>query len=233
MRKILFSIIAVLAITILFSTTAHAEFSNSKCSKVLTHSGDIQISRDYDADSRVCFISIHPMNVTDLKYRDYYFNNQGLFLVFNSYGEGSNTSATGGRVFYMFPIVDEYPDYAIQANGDVIVKTSSGHLFTFEAKKLALKSISSGSVIEKPLSNSNKGGIEIKLTRGLWFDSGFRFGGMANEKPSGATLVNGSAGGQCQVKNSEIFDYSNDIAPKYNGNALLDFIKKRCPQVKF
>lgn len=217
----------------LIAQTTFAEFSNAKCSRMLTHSGDVQIQRDYDAESRVCFISIHPMSAIDLKYRDYYFNNQGLFLVFNSYGEGSDASSTGARVFYTLPVVNDYPDFSIEANGDVVIKTSSGHLVAFDSKKLAIKSFAPGFVTEKPLSSGNKGGVEIRLTEGVWFDSGFRMGGMANERPSGSTIINGSVAGQCTVKNSEIFDYSNDIVPKYAGTNLTSFLKKRCPQLKF
>lgn len=233
MKKTLLFFIYTIVLFILFPFSAEAEFSNAKCSRVLTHSGDVQISRDYNSDSRVCFISIHPMSVDNLTYRDYYFNNQGLFLVFNSYGEGDDASSTGARVFYLFPQTNDYPDYSIETNGDVVIKTSSGHLVTFDAKKLAIKSILPGSFVEKSLSPNNKGGVEIKLTQGFWFDSGFRIGGMANESPSKSTTIYGALAGQCSVKNSEIFDYSNDIAPKFSGSQMTDFLKKRCPEVKY
>lgn len=225
--------IYLFAAVLSLSFQAQAEFTNSKCSRVLTHSENIQISRDYDQNDRVCYISLHPMNAMDLKYRDFYFDNRGMFMVFNSYGEGSDATTTASRVFYLHPTTNDYPDFSIEANGDVVVKTVSGHLLTLDAKSFSIKSFSPGSFIEKPLSKNNKGGVEIKPATGYWLDAGFKMGGMANDRPSGNTLINGALGGQCSVKNSELFSYGEDIIPRYKGTALTKFIRKRCPVVKF
>lgn len=225
----------LLASLSLVSASAYAEFSKSKCEKVLTASGDIQIQRDYDEPTRSCFISIHPMDVVDLKYRDYYFDNSGLFMVFNSYGEGPNSTMTGTRSFYLMPIVQDYPDYSIEANGDVRIQTVSGQEIVFDSKKLKIKSFVGGTFTEKILSSKNQGGTEIKPNQGYWFDAGFKLGGTAMEISKNSTAVTGSKSGQCTLKNTELFHYdlgqfNNPLL--YSGKNLDLFLQKRC-NIKF
>lgn len=227
----------IITLAILFlQNTSFAEFTQQKCSRVLTHSGDVQIQRDYDEVTRNCFISIHPMSVSDLKYRDFYFNNDGLFMVFNSYGEGNSSSTTATRSFYLFPKLNDYPDFSIEENGDVLVKTVSDHYFLFDAKAFKIKSVSPGSFTEKPLSKNNKGGVEIKLISGFWLDVGFKMGGMAEENKKGTTVATGSKKGQCTLKNTDLFDYSQaanyEYSFLYEGEAMSLFLKNRC-QIQF
>jgi hypothetical protein len=221
----------ILILSCLFVGSAFAEFSRSKCSKVLTHSGDVLIQRDWDEVSRNCFISLHPMDVIDLKYRDYYFDNAGLFMVFNSYGEGPDSKTTGFRSFYLFPIIQDYPDYSIEPNGDVLIQTVSGHQFLIDSKKLKIKSFIGGTYFEKPLSPNNKGGTEIKPTYGFWLDLGFKLGGLANDVPTNSTKVVGTKSGNCILKNTELYKYQagNYNHPLlYSGQNLESFLQKRC-----
>ena len=221
-----------LLLLLVFTQQALAEFTQQKCSHVLTHSGDVQIQRDWDETTRNCFISVHPMSVTDLKYRDFYFNNDGLFMVFNSYGEGSPSATTATRSFYLFPKVNDYPDFSIEDNGDVLIKTVSDHYFLFDSKNFKIKSFYPGSFTEKVLSKNNKGGVELKPTLGYWLDVGFKMGGMAEENKKGSTLVTGSKKGQCSLKNTDLFDYSQasqyEYSFLYEGDALSLFLKNRC-----
>jgi hypothetical protein len=218
-------------ILVLSTISVNAEFTRAKCEKTLTHSGDILIQRDWDEDSRNCYISIHGMDITDLKYRDYYFDNSGQFLVFNSYGEGPNSTHTGMRSFYLLPIVNDYPDFSIEPNGDVLVETVSGHQILFDSKQLKIKQFINGSFTEKPLANNNKGGTEIKPKTGFWLDAGFKLGGMTTDNPKNSTKVFGAKSGQCTLKNTELFHY--DLGDYYNpllytGRDLELFLQKRC-----
>jgi hypothetical protein len=226
MKKIILS-----SLICLISISAHSEFTQKKCEDVLTHSGDILIQRRWDSTSNHCFIGLHPMKVTDLKYRDYYFDNSGIFFVFNSYGEGSDASTTGSRVFYLFPITQNYPDYSIEPNGDVIIQTVSGYQILFDSKKLQIKSVQSGQFIESPLSPNNRGGTEINPGTGFLFDAGFKLGGMAKDQPTNLTQVTGAKSGTCRLKNSELYQYKSgdDEHPLlYSGKNLELFLQKRC-----
>ena len=225
----------ILIMSCLLAGTAFAEFSKNKCSKVLTNSGDVLIQRDWDEASRNCFISLHPMDVVDLKYRDYYFDNAGLFMVFNSYGDGPNSTMTGTRSFYLFPAKNipmlDYPDYSIEPNGDVLIQTVSGHEILFDSKKLQIKSFVGGAFSEKQLSPNNKGGTEIKPAVGFWLDLGFKLGGLGNDVSTNMTKAFGSKSGNCSIKNTELYKYTAggyDHPLLYSGRALELFLQKRC-----
>lgn len=231
MRKLILSFILSLS-----SMTIYAELPNEqlsdKCSKTLTHSGDILIQRNWNETDRYCFISIHPMTVKDLFYRDYLFTNDGMMLVFNSYGEGSNAETTASRTFYLFPQKYDYPDFTIEDNGDVTIRTTSGHHIVFDSIKMKIKSFPQGTFTEKPLSKNNKGGVEINPSHGYLIDVGFKMGGMAVENKTGQSFIRGSKSGQCKLKNTELFSYKNAddyVYPFLKTGSELDlFLQNRC-----
>lgn len=230
--RIISTLIAIAIV--LITSYVRAEFTNEKCSKVLTASGDVLIQRDWDENARVCFISLHPMDVTDLKYRDYYFDNAGLFMVFNSYGEGSVSETTGARGFMMFPQLYDYPDFSIEENGDVVVRMVSGHTLRISGKNFSVIEFSPGRFTEKELSKNNAGGLEINPSKGFWLDQGFKMGGMNYENRKLKTTIYGSIGGSCVVKNSNLYDYSSDsIRILYEKDDLRQFVRETCPSVKF
>ena len=220
---------------LLTSTPTLADFSRAKCNEVLTGNDVIQVNRQWEPSSRHCFISVTPRQVTDLKYRDYYFDNTGMLMVFNSYGVGPDSQKTATRIFYLFPVVDDYPDFSIEPNGDVIVKLVSGHEFRISGKDFSIVSLSDGRVQEKPLATNNKGGVEIQLTRGFWLDAGFKLGGTALDKPNNRSVFQ-SAGSSasCVLTNSLFLRYASDgnFYMKYEGDTFNQFINQKCPQLK-
>lgn len=215
---------------------SRADFTNEKCSHVLMGSGEIQINRQFNPETGVCFIDIHPRNVVGMKYRDYYFDSRGDFMVFNVYGEGPDSKMTAAREFYLFPIINDYPDYSIEENGDVIVKMVSGHLFRLSAKDFSIISITPGTFTEKALSPNNNGGVEIDLHAGYWIDGGFKKGGlrMSNPKLISAVRSSKSANG-CKILNSTFLNYTGDdnFVFKYEKQAFTDFLKTKCPTLVF
>ena len=224
----------ILATLSSFVNQAQAEFSRAKCEEVLTRSGVVQVNRQWDANARRCFISISPRNIVDLKYRDYYFDNSGQMMVFNSYGNGPDSETTGARVFYLFPVVNDYPDYSFEPNGDVIIKLVSGHEFKVSGKDFSIVSLSGGILSEKPLSKTNGGGVEIKLTEGFWMDAGFKMGGTRLESPKNkSTLKAAGSSNSCSLQNNSFLNYSGfgDYDFKYSGITWLSFLKNKCPQL--
>lgn len=219
----------------LLSTGAEAAFSNDKCSRVLTGSGEIQINRQWDIQTGICFISIHPFNTVNLKYRDYYFDNRGNFMVFNVYGYGPDSEMTATRDFYLFPLIEDYPDYSIEDNGDVTVKMVSGHLFRISAENFAMKGITPGTFTEKALSPNNNGGVEISLKEGYWIDGGFKKGGLRMSNPKLSSTVHSSKSkGSCTILNKDLLDYSEEnFVFKYEKENLTNFLKTKCPNLVF
>lgn len=227
----------LIATTLSFIANAQQskEFTNAKCEEVLIGSGDIQINRQWDVANRVCFISVTPRNITNLKYRDYYFDNTGHFMVFNSYGEGPNSTTTAARDFYLFPIINDYPDYSINANGDVEIKMVSGHILKISQANFSILSFTPGSFTEKPVSPNNNGGLEIRPKSGFWFDAGFMMGNTPLSKPKNKTKIQSAKSSQiCLVQNSEYLNYLpyDEIEFKFTGLALDTFVKQKCPQLK-
>lgn len=218
------------------SLSSRAEFTNQKCSHVLTGSGEIQINRQWNTESGVCFIDLHPRNVVNMKYRDYYFDNRGNFLVFNVYGNGPDSEMTAARDFYLFPLINDYPDYSIEENGDVVVKMVSGHLFRISAKDFSIVSITPGTFTEKPLSPNNNGGVEIALSEGYWIDGGFRKGGLRMSNPKLSSIIKTSKSSKtCKILNKDLLDYDGNanFVFKYEKEALTEFLKTKCPNLSF
>lgn len=212
------------------------DYTESKCEEVLIGSGDIQINRQWDEINRVCFIVASPRNIVNLVYRDYYFDNSGHFMVFNSYGDGPSSTSTAARDYYLFPIVNDYPDYSIEPNGDVEIKMVSGHTLKISHVDFSIISFSPGTFTEKPVSPKNNGGLEIKPKSGFWFDAGFLIGNTPLSKPKNKTKIQGSKSTSvCLVTNNEYINYlpNDEIALKYQGSALDTFVKQKCPQLKY
>lgn len=221
---------------LLAALSAKADFTQQKCSHVLAGSGEIQINRQWDETTGICFIDIHPRNVVNYKYRDYYFDNQGHFMVFNSYGAGSDSTMTAARDFFLFPITEDYPDFSVEENGDVIVKMVSGHQIRFSAKDFSILSLTPGSFTEKSLSPDNNGGVEISLTKGFWIDGGFKKGGSRMSNPKLKSIVKSSLSSEsCSVLNNDFLKYEADgnYVFKFQKDALTSFLKTKCPQLSF
>ncbi len=232
-NKVLASIIMYLLL-IAFTSEAHAEFTRAKCQEVLTGNDIIQVSRRWDVTTRRCYISVHPRNVVDLNFRDYYFDNTGFFMVFNSFGEGDESKTAGARGFYIFPQTEEYPDYSFEPNNDIIVKMVSGHQFRISGKDFSVVSLSDGQVSEKPLSPNNQGGLEFKLTKGYWLDGGFRLGGLKFDNPNNKTKIQSAkSDGSCSVINKTFLKYKDgEFDLKQAGAALKQTLQANCPQLK-
>ena len=218
----------------LWSINSNAEFSNAQCAEVTIHNDVIQLSRQWRDSSRECFITVSPRSALDLKYRDYYFDNTGFFMVFNSFGEGPESEMAGSRVFYLFPVIADYPDYSFETNGDVIVKLVSGHQFRVSGKDFSIVSLSDAVIQEKPLSKNNAGGVEFKLNKGFWLDAGFKLGGTRLDSPTNkSTFQSAQSKKTCTLVNHVFLNYvDGNFIMKYTGNTFNEFIKKQCPQLK-
>ncbi|MBC7420731.1 MAG: hypothetical protein H7328_08385 [Bdellovibrio sp.] len=217
------------------SSKAHAAYTNAKCEHVLTGSGNIQINRQWDVERRVCFLSITPRNIIDLKYRDYYFSNSGELMVFNSYGDGDPSKTTSSRDYFLFPLITDYPDYSIEDNDDVTIKMVSGHELRLSAVDFSIVSLTPGTFTELPLSPKNKGGVEIMPARGFWVDGGFKMGGTGFDHANNKSIIHSANSSKsCSLTNKEFLGYANgNYGFKYQGADLQKFFTQKCPDLKF
>jgi len=228
-------VIVVLLCVLLFQEkSAQAEdldFGPDQCDRILTHSENVQISRKMVGST--CLLDLHPMNVEDMRYRDYLFTGDGLFMVFNSYGEGPASSTTGARMFYLFPRRFAHPAMAIDSHGNVHVRLVSGHILSMSAGSFRLKSLSDGKIKESvELNSKNKGGVEIQLDKGFFLDTGFTMGQAPNSSETRASSFIDSQAKTCTIKNREVFAYQgDDVDFKFTDDELSGFLKNRCPQI--
>ena len=209
--------------------------NTSKCEPSAFRNDVFQVQKRWDSASRRCYILVSPTKITNLTYRDYYFDNSGYFMVFNSFaGEDESTSA-GSRSFFLFPQVEEYPDYSVEANNDLIIKMISGHELRLSGKDFSVVSLSSALIKEKPISPDNNGGIEIKLLKGFWLDAGFKLGGTRLGNPRNKTTVKSASSEKtCSIVNRSFLNYDSDgdFSMKLTGLAFIQFLQKKCPQLK-
>jgi hypothetical protein len=183
-----------------------------------------------------CYVTVHPRDsYIDLIYRDFLFDGQGLFMVFNSYGPGPESQTTAAREFYFFPRDKAVLGYQYDAaTKQLAVTNTNGKVFVFDTNKAVLVSIS-GSTIKQDyeIKPDNGGGIEITANDGLLMDGGFQMGQSPSQDPKDKLTFKDPRGNSCEMKNSEIYRYTSDsdVIFKYTDVQLNAFLKKRCPNL--
>lgn len=184
-----------------------------------------------------CFVSVHSRDsYVDLIYKDFLLASSGLFLIFNSYGAGNESDTTAAREFHFFPRTKAALEYRYDATSNqILVTTTSGKIFVFDAAKAVLVRISGTSITQDyDITPTNKGGIEIVQNDGLFMDGGFKIGQSPSQNPKNKVTFRDSRGNHCQLVNSDIYRYTadNDAILKYNDGQLKSFLAQRCPQIR-
>lgn len=215
---------------LLFSLPAH-----SFCDHILTGVQNLQVSRQLNPETNSCFVSLMPRKIINMKYRDYLISNAGLFMVFNSYGAGSNSTSTAAREFFFFPRTATEVEVRLPETDDedVQVMVSSGRWLTFSRVNADLSAIETGSVRRDPrVRKTNKGGIEIPTYQGLMLDAGFTIGQSPTDDLSRESVFRDEFGMTCSVINEQIFfkDGYNSILK--SDSEIAAFLKTQCPQLK-
>lgn len=197
-----------------------------------------QIQQLWSASSNSCFFSISPRDAyVDLIYRDYMLTSDGLFMVFNSYGEGDESRTTAAREFYTFPRLNYEKGFTHRwdrEKDELIVTSVTGDRFVFEVKKAHLKSIERARVVVADyVEPKNRGGVEIYNFQGLLLDGGFAMGRAPTSSASGSSVFTDKNGKTCKVTNREVFKYTStgDIIFKFDDPSLKKFLQTRCPSL--
>jgi len=180
-----------------------------------------------------CFVSIDPMDSTGLVYRSYAFFDDGLMMVFNSYGDGEgNPNLTSAREFFFFPRRGA-PDLAMDvAAKTVTVRMGDGGRVNFNPATAQIASLERGAVtVASRIDPADRGGVEIPRYVGLMLDAGFRLGESPSGRPKADSTFRDAAGRTCTVQNSEIFNYTpdGDHAFKFTDAQLSAWLSTRCP----
>lgn len=180
-----------------------------------------------------CFVSISSMLSTHLIYRSYGFFNNGLLMVFNSYGDGedNNPNLTSAREFYFFPRTGALALEMDKQAGTVSVVMSDGGRVHIDPATAQIRSFARGSVTVSPrIDPADRGGVEITSYTGLMLDAGFRMGESPAGRPNADSTFRDALGRLCTVKNNELFAYANgDHELKYTDAQLSAWLRTRCP----
>ena len=213
-----------------FNTVASAA---SPCPDALDHRKNLQVQRNYDAFANACFVSIDPFTTLDLIYRSFLVENDGILMVFNSYGEGPNSTHTGAREYYLFPRKG-MPDFSFDSDDLFTLTLASGGKVQFRTEDMKMLSFEGANFREdSSINRENNGGLEISQFQGILLDVGFKLGSDPADQASKKSMFSDARGAQCELQNSEIFSYavdgSGDIKFKFLTDAkLADFLTDRC-----
>lgn len=181
-----------------------------------------------------CFVDIGPSLSQSMIYRSYAFFDTGLLMVFNSYGEGTNSATTGSREYYFFPRSGKLDLKIDAAAGTIAVTMANGDEVAIDSTTAQIRSMSRGEVAVSPrIDPSNQGGVEFPHYDGLMLDTGYSRGGSAAHSPDRVSTFRTGQGQLCRVVNRELFRYAGgDHFFKFDDAELSAFLKKRCPAIR-
>jgi hypothetical protein len=182
-----------------------------------------------------CFVSIDPTETNQLIYKAFTFFDDGLMMVFSSYGDGedSNPNLTSAREFWFFPRSTPLTLRMDKSAGTVSVTMSDGGTVTIDPATAQPKSLDRGTVTVSPrVDPAERGGIEITSYAGLVLDGGFRMGESPTGRPAADSNFRDAQGHLCTVKNNELFSYANgDHSFKFTDAQLSAWLRTRCPNL--
>lgn len=224
------------SLTVLLLATSYVFAASSPTSCADKYENLDNTSVQTIAGNSGCFISVNPRNTVNLTYRDFLFDDDGLFMIFNSFGPGPESETTGAREIYFFPRNVKPLSYEYSpADKLLAVTTPSGKVFTFNTEKAILVSISGTNFTQDyNVVKGNNGGIQITQNDGFYLDLGFTLGQSPSQNPNRKITFKDTANRTCQVKNSGVFKYTadSDVVFKYNDAQLKTYLKTSCPQLK-
>jgi hypothetical protein len=181
-----------------------------------------------------CVAQVTPVQKPDLVYREYWIDERGRFMVFNSMA-GPDETSTGTRSYFLFPR-KRIPAFALKENGDLSFALMSGHEAVFRKEDARLASFPGEFTEAKEISMENNGGLELKSFPGILLDTGWMLGSQAYKKPLGTAIFSDEKNHRCVVLNNEVFFYEEMYYGEPNLRYVLDdrlaeFLQTRCPQL--
>ncbi len=194
--------------------------------------GNINYYRQVLSGDR-CWLSVVPYDYSspELIYRSYLMTEDGVFMVFNSYGQGSISTDTGARIFQIFPR-NQLP-HAYVTGEKLVIKTAYSNLSLIMDSNTGLWAMSFGAEIKEDpmISKKNKGGVEWTHMDTFYVDFGFSIGHDPRANANALSTVFDSKNHSCSVKNKELFKYDADQDFEFkflNDQDLVEFLKIRC-----
>lgn len=223
--------------------TANAQLVGENCPTSQILSGKYMVNTFFTR-SWGCLIQITPIDKPDMTYREYIFDEGGRLLVFNS-TTGPFETATGMRVFYLFP--RKYIPAARVVDKKIEIFMSNGSVAKIPDTSFWIESIQGISFFDdQKIGLDAQGGFEITNYDQVYLDTGWKIGGQAYRDPLGKATFVDSKNQKCEVNNFEIFVYAEnesrgpfvkDDSPEpyllyQSDESLYEFLQLRCPTLK-
>ena len=220
MKKILLILLFVLN-TQVWGQTDICQFNNFVLNRAKIQTGQF---RDGD-----CFVSISDTKTASLIYRSHLFTDQGLQMVFNSYGYGPTETHTGARIFF-HPAQQKSLDLRIQGN-TLELQLANGNRIYFDTVQYRFSQLSDIKYLEDiSVNRNNQGGIVINSSPTAYFDFGFRLGGSPLLNLDGSFLYIVPGRPYCQLRNNLVLRrVQTDVEWRYSPYGELEnFVRGRC-----
>lgn len=194
----------------------------------------LQIQMGFFDQGKTCFLSTHGTGV-GLIYRDFILTNKGSMMVFNSFGEGSESTSAGAREFYFFPRQRDNFDFSVgESEPRLKLYLNEGIEIHFSSETGAPIWMNKAVIeVDPKIHRENQGGIEVKNYEGILLDLGFTMGGAPSSRPKQKAVFRDQLGNSCQVVAKEIFDITpDDTEFRFLTDAeLKSFLSSRCPRL--
>jgi YD repeat-containing protein len=183
----------------------------------------------------ICSFSVHPRNSEQLLYRDFLFDTEGLVMIFDSYGQGSESETTAAREFHFFPRIQPMT-YAYNAETRRLnITMPNGKIFSIDAVKSILMDVSGTQTkLNYDITPASRGGLEIQGNDGLFMDGGYARGHSPSQNSKDKIIFKDRFGNDCRLANGDVYNYDGDgdTMFKFNDDELADYLKSECPQLK-
>jgi|GEM_PF-2776917 len=173
--------------------------------------------------------------------RSFYWKTDGTFssvIFLNRPGKASQNS--WGRTLQLFPRVESAPDIQFDSDGHVTIIMANRELMRFDAKGVPL-SYTGGEISGRsdPLDPPAEGGVDLKISKSLVIDYGWKKGGMPVDLKTGKAVVRDSRGKSCSFKNTELLNYialpngklSHTEFKFKTDEEFASFLRNKCPDV--
>lgn len=222
----------------MFILLVHAIFSLSAAAAPQCQSNqsitDQTVANRFYTVTLGCLVNVTPLHKPGLIYREYYFDERGRFLIFDSV-TGPAESASGYKSYFLFPRRNE-PNFTILPDGNVSVLLANGQSALLSSSSSRLIQMTGSDFYETAQPEIHSQAFELKFYRGIWLRTGWAAGRAAYLNAAGKSSFVDQNGIVCDVGNEEIFDYVNMIYSEpvfyfQSDLKLAEFLTNRCPNI--
>jgi hypothetical protein len=182
-----------------------------------------------------CGIYITPLQRDSMVYRSYLFTDDGLFQIFNSFGNGAEQTKTGARVYAIFPRNEKIGFHVAIDQNSIRVQTSNRNtVFKLSTTpQVSVQKITNSDFLEdQKVQLANNGGLELSNNKFVYLDIGFGRGAAPQSNAESVSTFHDRRGRQCVVRNRDVFHYLHGDATLKSDAKIRTALAKYCPKLQ-